>query len=357
MHFNLKFQIISYFFFKFIKTYVSIIKNQQRDRMVDCYQYLLFKILMYYGTWIFIYGTIITTTLCIIIFTRIVLSNSATMTRNDNSRSQMFLYFLVKSISDLIAFLCLVPEYFYISFEERSYWWQMWYIWFYKYLLYSTISFSNYMEIAATLDCYLMLKNKYKFLLTKKIFYTVIAVNIAMTLLIEMYQIFTYEIVINDSFNNNTFKSYQINPSNFSQTAYYDTLNYVSVMYREIMPLAILSIINVFILLLIKETSNRKKMTQGYQRNVGIAIHNAEMNKIKMILIISFSYIILRLPHMFYQLKPKRIGTFWDCFYFPISIRFYDFSFLIQLFNYYFFNKTFRKSFHNMIRIIKRNEN
>jgi hypothetical protein len=66
-----------------------------------------------------------------------------------------------------------------------------------------------------------------------------------------------------------------------------------------------ISILNVLILLIIKETSNRKKVTQGnHQRNVTIAIHNTKMNKIKMILIISFNYIILRLPHMFYQLKP-----------------------------------------------------
>jgi hypothetical protein len=68
------------------------------------------------------------------------------------------------------------------------------------------------------------------------------------------------------------------------------------------------------------------------------------MNRIKMILVFSFSFIILRSPANFQIFFKQFYGksVFWSCYYFPLSIRLYDSFFLIQIFNYYFFNKIFR---------------
>jgi hypothetical protein len=318
---------------------------------VNCENFLNYQILINHGIYIFIYGTIIATLVCIVVFTAIVSNNSTTTA--SNNKGQMFNYFLVKSISDLIMYLSLIPEYLYIkdTYGSKSYLWQIWYIWFYRYIYNTSISFSNYMEIAAAIDCYLMIKNKLKFLITKRTFYIVLVSSLLINMSMNVYYIFRYEI-ISDVYlvNQTSIQLYKIESSNFSMTTYSKAIHYISMIHREIIPLIILSVMNVFILLLLKVAAARKKQTQRTsQRYIGTAIYNAQINKIKMILIISFSYIILRLPQAYYVLKPRN-SIFWNCFYFSISVRMYDSSFLIQFFNYYFFNKTFKKFFYKVFK-------
>jgi hypothetical protein len=73
-----------------------------------------------------------------------------------------------------------------------------------------------------------------------------------------------------------------------------------------------------------------KQQMQNNARTVSNAIlriQKAEKNELKLIFIVSFSYIILRMPNTVYQVPFQRSNSFWDCYYFPVTLRLYDFSY------------------------------
>jgi hypothetical protein len=84
------------------------------------------------------------------------------------------------------------------------------------------------------------------------------------------------------------------------ETSFFPFINFSILIYRELLPLLILIIFNILILLAFKQVSASKKQMQNNARTVSNAtlkIQKAEKNKLKLIFIVSFSYVILRMPN------------------------------------------------------------
>jgi hypothetical protein len=302
---------------------------------VNCEELLFHKILFDYGNSVIHYITIIPLTICIVVFTRIVINSES------GNNSQMFRYFLVKSIFDLISLLSIIPMtgYFCDGCGE-SYLWNVWYIWIFYYSYFVSVSLSNCMEIFGTLDCYLMIRNKITRLMTLKSFYSILVTFLLVHLIANIHYVLMFEIII----SNENKTSYKIGKSDYYGTDYYNILNYAELIYREIVPVIILLILNGLTLCELRKVSLRKrtlmKQNNSQQLN-GTAIREVEMNKVKLIFFTSFSFTILRLPYVIYEIFHEE-DTFWKCYYFPLCIKLYDLSFAIQIVNYYLFNKKFR---------------
>jgi hypothetical protein len=313
---------------------------------MNCDSILFYQILSNYGNRLVPCGTIITSIICIIVFARINDSS-----RNDNRKSQMFKYFLMKSVYDLTANIYVLFEILnYIHDYSHTYLWGLWFIWLYNYLFYLSVSLSNCMEVAATFDCYSMISNKFKFLLNKKSFYVFLIVTGIVNALLNVHYLFIYEIVRGADLSlNKTGYSYVF--TNYTTKSYFNSIQYTILIWRDVITLVLLLTLNCLILFALRNISKRKKILRKNNTALNIAneMRNAELNKVKFILIISFSFIILRMPDSIYQIPFHDDNTFWECYYKPMYIILYDLSFLIQIFNYYFFNKKFKNYFNSTL--------
>jgi hypothetical protein len=287
-----------------------------------------------------------TITFCIIVFIRIIVNSK------NEKKSQMFKYFLCKSIFDLLVFLTVIIDIgYYCNNCGTNYAWQLWFVWIYFYAYTVFVSISNLMEIAATIDCYLLVENKLQILMEKKFFVSFLIFSIVFNVIINIHYYFIFKIVENSDENSNKTTFTVIDSMNYIEKSYFPIINYSILAYREILPLTILIIINILILLTFRKVSARKKKMQGNATtgtvisNAAIRIQRAEKNKLKLIFIVSFSYVVLRMPFTIYQVPFHGRNLFWECYYYPATIRLYDLSFFIQIFNYYFFNNKFKKYF------------
>jgi hypothetical protein len=311
--------------------------------LVNCKNYLIFRLLFDYGSKLSHCILIIALTLTTIVFYRILINSNT----NQNNNGQIFKYFFLKSISDLGVFLSQFFEIFYFYNDDKvcdSYIWQVWFIWIYYYSYYFLVSISNWMEIGATMDCYLLIKNKFKFLLTTKSFYSIMMSSVVFNTFINIHYIFRFEIV---NTINSTNQSYEIMETTYNTKEYYVIINYMIVAYRDGLPMILLLILNGFILILFKNVLARKRRMQGNTNSD----RTIETNKLKLILSISLSFIVLRMPYVIKQLPFHNNNKFWTCYYYPASIRLYDLSFLIAIINYYCFNKKFRYYFKMTIKL------
>jgi hypothetical protein len=321
--------------------------TQNVEVEIDCESVLYYKIIFVYGGRVTYYTTVTATLICTIVFGRLLVYNAKR--RNDN-KSQMYKYFFVRSILDFIAYVTTLPEVDYyngINNINGSFMWQLWLVWIYYYLFYIVVSVSNYMEVAATLDCYLMIKNKLLFLLTSKTFNIILIILTVFNIVLNIHFIFMFNIIQNNGTINETTIGYTTVDSNYVEKSYYNGINTFISIYREVLPLLFLLVLNFFILKVLKEASARKKRLQNNNNNTASSSSNsnikqAELNKIKMILAVSFSYIVLRVPFAIHEMALNPKNLFWECYYYSTSIRLYDISFGIQIFIYYLFNKKFR---------------
>jgi hypothetical protein len=322
---------------------------EEEKAEIECSDILFYKIIFVYGGKVTYYGTVLTTFICTIVFTIIVYSSS---NKSDN-KSQMYKYFLMRSLFDCIAYVITLPEVdYYNGNNSDTYAWQVWFIWIYYYSFYVAVSVSNYMEVAATLDCYLLVKNKFLFLLKNQTFCIVFAVLLVFNILINIHYTLMFDIVENGLMVNGTLINSSITSERSSYTlkSFFSGVNTSLSVYREILPLIFLLILNAFILAFIKEATVRKKRVQTVNNSTN-QIQKAETNKIKMIVAVSLSYIILRTPFAFYDMALHPSTTFWECYYFAAAIRLYDVSFGIQIFIYYSFNKKFKNCLITTLRL------
>jgi hypothetical protein len=160
------------------------------ENQLNCQHFLYFKIVFDIVSKILQYGSISELTLCIIVFFRIVINSKK------ERKSQMFKYFLCKSIFDLFVFLAVIIEIrYYCENCGTTYAWQLWYIYIYYYAYTAFISISNIMEIAATVDCYLIVENKFQFLMKNKVFNGILIISIILNIFINVHYIFIFKIV------------------------------------------------------------------------------------------------------------------------------------------------------------------
>jgi hypothetical protein len=274
---------------------------------------------------------IITNTLCIIVFIRIL--------RRENSNNQMFRYLLLKAIIDLIYLICNIMDlaiYCDSCTIKDSLFMSVWYVWFYWYLGTVNQCISSFLEIAATFNCLISIKNNLKYLNTKKSFYIISSIIFIFNLLSSSYIVLSFRIVR----INGTLSQFTTKDTDFVYSLTFIYLQYTTTVIRDLGPMISLVTLNTLILIQLRQVSQRRKAVL----NISIRLmRNAEANKTLMILSIGLNYIILHSPWMIYQL-PIYTKTFFTQYYLSNgSIFCYNLSFVLPFFFYFAFNKTFRK--------------
>jgi hypothetical protein len=313
--------------------------------MTDCPQSSI-HITTFYVTRILNYSSMIFSLLSAFIWLRVI--------RNDQQqqqKGQMFKYFFVGSFMETIIFILGSPDADYYK-SSRGLAWKIWFIYFYCYIYYSLVTISNYLELAASFDCYIVIRNKFKFIQSKRFFKIILSTVVVVSFIIQINFLTDYiirvDITINGTYNGTTihYEYSSINSDDFAEfLKYYDKV--LSVV-REVLPLILLLIVNVLILKTLRQVMKKKRKIQRTNNNTTAS--QAELNKLKMIITICLDYYILRTPLvLIYFWNKDSDSVIWNCLYYYGNAS-YILSYLLKFFIYYFYNKKFKKYINLSLR-------
>jgi hypothetical protein len=215
--------------------------NETNENTLSCRDTKFHLIVFYYLNILITVPTITTIIVCICVFYRII--------KNDQNSGQMFKYLIASSTFELVLFVMISFEVgYYCKSCGVSYLWKMWYVWFYVYLYYGFVTISNYLEVAAQLDCYIMIKFRLKFVQTNKFFVFVLLVLLVLSLIPNLQNVYLFEIMKSESIQLNK-SIYSIKITNYYFTNVYQGLNYTLAFHREVLPLILLVAFNTLILI------------------------------------------------------------------------------------------------------------
>jgi hypothetical protein len=310
--------------------------NNSRNETVDLNVTLAglnLRVPIFTESFISVLGFILST-LCVVTFCEI--------NKRFKTSGQMYKYLLMKSICDFILFSSLILHivYNYSSYHlHYTYILQFNFKYLYRFLNQLLMLYSVYFELLATIDCYLSIGNKYKFLLSKKAFYLSSFLNIFLFFIFYIGKIFVYEIIpFNSSISSKVLYKTVKNSLYFSY--FYKILSILFLVFRDILSFILLLIFNILIFLNIKKLSAKKRLLKN-NKALLVSI-KAQENKVKMIYLSAFNSILLHLPSIVENLYGKyQKGDFWtyyDSFSFNVIIISYCTPFII----YTLFNKVFR---------------
>jgi hypothetical protein len=274
---------------------------------------------------------------CIIIFHLII--------TKEKPKGNMYKYLMVKSINDAIFFssdIFSVPYYCRSCSIKKSYIMQVWYVYFYSYGAEANLMFSGLIEIAATFDCLITIKNQLKCLMTRLAFYVILISMMTFSFLINIFYLWTINIV---QVKENTTTFYSV--ESVELNSFY-SLSITKSVIRDFIVVILLVAMNLVILILMKNlTLNRKNRMSKTQKNSKL-INNAieaEHKKIKMILTISLNYFLGHFLSIITNLPGLITNQTFQCDLVNIAWFMISLSSATPIFIYYFFNKTFRKYF------------
>jgi hypothetical protein len=285
--------------------------------------------------------------ICIIIFYQII--------RNENHTSNMFYFFLVKSINDFVMFVSNSFEWFYFCENcgtKSEYWMQLWYIYFYYYLEEICFTASGLLEIFATLDCFSLITKKIKGILLKKNIIIIVAAIYLFNCSFLIFYIFRSEIkgpiVANTSIYGKPTKTA------FYKTETFQYLHLSKTIMRDYITLVVIVVLNVLILFNITEL-NRARRTRTHniaKSKLLLKSRRAESNKVKMIIFNGLNYLMGHLPVSMNSLLPNFGIRSFQCY----SYIFFDimvFSYVTPILIYYFFNTNFKRNLISLITFEK----
>jgi hypothetical protein len=319
--------------------------------MINC-PHLFVHIMSFYVGRIFNYLSIIFSFLSAFIWLRVIRNE-----QQQQQKGQMFKYLFVSSLVEAIIFLLVSPDSEFFSNIKNmteSIAWKIWFIYFYNYTCFSLITLSNYLELLATFDCYIVIKNKFKFMHTKKFFNIILATLTTFCFILNFnYTLERFKLiqVNNETYNNNDsihykYKYYFVNDDLTVPIGYYKT---ILPFIREALPLILLLIVNILILITLKEIMKKKREVQ--RTNNDTTASNSELNKLKMIIVICLDYYLLRTPLIIYYVINVRFNnTAWYCFFYYANAS-YALSYSPKFFIYYFYNKKFKEFTNSTLRL------
>jgi hypothetical protein len=303
------------------------------------------QIVTFYLFNIMIYAGAIFNFICIIIFIEIIRQEA-------DNQGHLFKYLLIKSICDLCFCLQNLPRAFYFRSDSsinRNYSMQIWYIYSY-YFLYSIFSqLAVWFEVAASFDCLFLISMKFKWHKTKACFLTVVTSLVTFWILFYIPNLFWFKIKKRISTGYMPIQT----PFGKSKFIYYHLM--VHNIMRDIVPIIITTILNSFILYIIKQSTNRRKSIQDKSQNSQNAnkmvrmAQNAERNKIKMMFTTSLIN-IFHIPNVYYNLNISKVKN--NSFFSELSLLLLTISYVIPIFTYTAFNSTFKRSFKKFFFII-----
>ena len=243
-------------------TIMNVVANDTKCQLTDA----IYIISTYVNTAISVVG-LITNSICIVVFTMIIMGEKSLP-------GQMFKYLLFKAIYDTAQFWIQVfaPLYFCPTCSTyETYGSQLWYVWFYYYAENLFELASGFLEVAATFDCLITVKQMFPRLKTNRaclIFVTIVSVY---STLFYIFRIFTYNIVEiqavkrNETIGNNetslvlTPSRFVLQASEFSKTALSETLGLMHTASRDAFVMIVTLILNMFLLMTLKDAVKLKK--------------------------------------------------------------------------------------------------
>jgi hypothetical protein len=313
--------------------------------MTSC-PHLFVHIMTFYFGRILNYLSVIFSFLSAFIWLRVI--------RNEQQqKGQMFKYLFVSSLVEAIYFILSSPDADFFSDIKNmtiSGAWKIWYIYFYSYTCFSIITISNYLELLATFDCYIVIKNKFNFMHTKKFFNIILATLTVVCFILNFNYLLEHNKTVqvnNGTYNNDYEYEYDfVNDDLTIPIGYYKAI--ISFV-REALPLILLLIVNILILITLKEIMKKKRKVQ--RANNDTTASNAELNKLKMIIAICLDYYLLRTPLVLnFIINSKLDKTIWFCFYYYANAS-YTLSYSLKFFIYFFYNKKFKKFTNSTLRL------
>ena len=295
---------------------------------------------------------IVCNTFCIAILTKIVV--------RERINGHMFRYLLAKAICDLTFFCCNFFEIFYFQCEAcitaYSFLLELWYVWSYYYIEEIVLLLSLILEIAATVDCYLMITNKWQYCFQRKIcFWIVLCTSITFCAL--YYTCYPIFITINAfPIANSTQMFYNHTWSNSIILISFDLSQSI---LRDFLSLILLVILNGLILnSLRRTTANRRCLgrqdNQQASAQLSVLVLKATAAERRKVLMIVASGLNIFLGHFFfiisnlwYWIDKESIWICADLF----SETFLNASYVTPIFFYLAFNSTFLRYSLRIFRI------
>jgi hypothetical protein len=282
---------------------------------------------------IFCFG-IVTNVICIIIFLIIIVQK-----KNRKNFDFIFKYLLIKSINDLaLLSIDLIESIFYpITIQEDSsvhvdkfyLIWKSYFIYFINSILMTS---SGLLDILVTLNVYLFITKKIKWLRNRKYFY----LQISLIYLISIILCSLYIIM-----KNNFDQFEELNPGHTMS----NILKLIRNLLRDLITGILLIVINLLIYKFIHKPTHRKIGIQfishkEYMSRVSKQIRQTEMKKVKMCLFICINYIVCHLPIFVSTLRVLFIEKVENWFSW-IAVIIFMLSFITPFFIYCFLDNTF----------------
>jgi hypothetical protein len=260
---------------------------------------------IYYIYVVFYLISFITNMICLIVFIKIL------KTMRNQSSNQMFKYLLIKSICDLLpGMFNLLEPFYYYPVINQSYFMQVWFIWFNRYLSNVFYLASGLFEIAASFDCAISIENNLKWCRNKLSFIITTLVIFTFCAFFLSYHVFSLKIL------RITFYQKDGNETRIKYFAYssaqlfkYRTstikLERIEIFIPDFVVLIILLTINIFIIFKMVQIRKRKSQLQNTRHVSVTAAEKAEKRKIKMIIILCilymFGHFLHSINHIFSQ--------------------------------------------------------
>lgn len=282
----------------------------------------------------------------------------------------MYKYLLIKSVYDTLQFVFQIFAPIYHCKEcSVSYTFvaQLWFIVCFYYAEGVTQLASSLLELAATFDFYVHLKNKpikFRLVYERKFFLLVSALTLAYSLTFYTMNFFEFKIVVYKSesstnvFNETIVKNYHtIEYTRFFYSKLDKYLRFVHSFVRDFIILILLLLLNMLIVGSIGETVYHKRKVLLDERELtGKSLNSITLCKTErawrkaklMVISTGVVYFFGHLPLGIYHLPFGKKTARWNCYYVISWIPFY-LSYASNFIVYITFNKIFRRIFLNKI--------
>lgn len=275
--------------------------------------------------------------------------------------SHMFKYLLVKAMIDTTIVCTHVFDLRYNTSSQMrtSLAGNIWFVYLNVYVESSLWYASALMEIAATLDCLVLINKQFKWLISRIAFYLIVTFSILFSFAFHAYQFYQHyigRIEYNNTVNGTTYQVVEYYPATtlFETTELSFNLMLTESIVRDVLFPAILLILNGLILLRLKKVTYKRvdmqrstlDSQQTQARMVQTAM-NAERKKGKMIIAIGINYILGHMIYAAYQIAESlgvdpNVETQWLCV-FIVGQQIILISFGTSFIIYYLFNSQFNR--------------
>jgi hypothetical protein len=309
---------------------------------------LLKQLVSYYlPNGVYMFGSILNL-ICILCFIKII--------RDERSNSSnMFKFFLLKSMSDFTFCFLFIPHIIYnypaSSMLKKSLPLVIWLYFFNRYIAFAAKIMSVFFELAASFDCLFFISQKLGALRTKRSFYIISIVIIVFCLTFSVISLLFRRIESEFSTEYNT-TFYKTVKTQIYNTDLYDIYYMSNSIIRDIMPLILLILINIMVLIELKKaTKRRQRLLTSKKRSLSTLkiARNVENNKIRMIVFTSLNH-LLHIPIILYNTRAvSGVCSVVD----SLFVLLYETSYAIPFFSFILFNKIFRKAITEKINSIR----